>query len=364
MTSRYYDKDKLKSQITIEQVFSLLEDWGAEPEYNNKGLVCQTICHNKPGEGSRKLYYYQNEEMGIFHCYSNCGSMDIFELCIKVMKTQYNCDWELYDAMDYVARYFNLGGIASQNAKPQLKDWEIFKRHDLTLKPIVDKVQLREYNPIVLTKFKYPHIMNWEKEGITYDVCKKNLIGYYPGGEQITIPHYDIDGRLIGIRGRSLVEEEANKYGKYRPLLIGKTLYSHPLSMNLYYLNKSKRNIEKAKTAIVAEGEKTTLKLSSWFGEENNISVACCGQNVSQYQFQLLLECGAREVIFAFDRESNAESKDRLIKKLYELNNRFKNYCKISFLYDKTGFLLDYKDSPVDKTKETFLYLLKNRIYP
>ena len=85
--SRYYNKDELKAKLELEQIYDLLEVWGGEPEYNKDGLVSQTICHNLPGEGSRKLYYYPNTTL--FHCFTGCAdepSFDIFQLCIKVMK--------------------------------------------------------------------------------------------------------------------------------------------------------------------------------------------------------------------------------------------------------------------------------------
>ena len=55
-----YDKDFIKQELTTENIFSLLEEWGGEPEYTNYGILSTTICHNLPGEGSRKLYYYSN----------------------------------------------------------------------------------------------------------------------------------------------------------------------------------------------------------------------------------------------------------------------------------------------------------------
>lgn len=358
--SQYYDKDVLKFSLEPEQVFDLLEDWGGQPTWETKSIVSDTICHNFPGEGSHKLYYYFDTHL--CHCYSSCGTFDIFDLCIKIMKIQHGYDWELYDAMSYIASYFGINGEEKEDID-LLEDWDIFKRHDIRITPPIQSVQLKEYNPIILTRFSYPTIAPWEKEGISAEVCRKNLIGYYAGGAQITIPHYDIDGRLVGIRGRTLVEDEANRHGKYRPLLIGKTLYNHPLSMNLYHLNKSKENIGRLRTAIVFEGEKSTLKYESWFSH-TDISVACCGQSLSIYQFQLLINCGAKEIIIAFDRESSEEDKEKLIKKLYSLDSKYRNYCKISFLYDTSGTLLNYKDAPVDKSKEVFMYLLKNRIYP
>lgn len=108
-------------------------------------------------------------------------------------------------------------------------------------------------------------------------------IGFFPGGDQITIPHYDINNRFIGLRGRSLSKEDAEKYGKYRPLKVGKQLYNHPLGMNLYNINNSKENIKRLRKAIVFESEKSCLLYQTHFGIENDISVACCGSNITAY---------------------------------------------------------------------------------
>ena len=40
---------------------------------------------------------------------------------------------------------------------------------------------------------------------------KNAKIGYYPGGSQITIPHYDKEGRFIGLRGRTISQEDAER---------------------------------------------------------------------------------------------------------------------------------------------------------
>ena len=161
---------------------------------------------------------------------------------------------------------------------------------------------LPEYNMKILTRFSYPRIANWEREGMTDKALKRHMIGYYPGEEQITIPHFDINNRLVGIRGRSLIKDEAEKYGKYRPLKINQILYNHPLGANLYNLNHSKNNIKNFEKAIVFESEKSTILFDSYFGKENDISVACCGSSLSARQIQLLKDAGAKEIIIAFDR--------------------------------------------------------------
>lgn len=360
--SGYYNKDDLKAQLNIDNVFDLIEDLGGEPEYSSNGLIATTICHNHPGEGSRKLYYYENS--GLFQCYSNCGSFDIFELVIKVMQIQKHLDWELYDAMVYIATYFGLG--ESERPQDQQEDeqlWAVFKRHTFSLPQLVSSPILPEYSNEILKKCLSLRIIPWEKEGITYETCLRNNICYYAPTAQVIIPHYDINNRLIGIRGRFMAADDAAIYGKYRPLQVNGMIYNHPLSMNLYNLNNSKDNIRKGKTAIVYESEKSCLMSQSYYGN-NDISVACCGSSFSAQQFNLLYNLGVQEIIIAFDRQFQKVNDDeykRLTKKLTDISCKYNNRVHISLIFDKK-MITPYKSSPIDQGKEKFEELLKNRI--
>ena len=97
-----YDKSKIKESLSTENIFDLLVEWGGDPEYADFGILSATICHNLPGDGSRKLYYYENSTL--FKCYTGCDStFDIFELTIKVFNIQHNKELDLeeeyYDKM-------------------------------------------------------------------------------------------------------------------------------------------------------------------------------------------------------------------------------------------------------------------------
>ena len=158
--------------------------------------------------------------------------------------------------------------------------------------------------------------------------------------------------------------EEAERFGKYRPIKINKLLYTHPLGMNLYGLNWSKNNISNMKKAIVFESEKAILLYASYFGWENNISVACCGSSISAYQIQLLLNAGAEEIIIAFDRqfqEIGDNEFQHLKNNLLKLRDKYKNYATISFIFD-SKMLTSYKASPIDEGPDKFLRLFKERI--
>ena len=363
-----FDKQEIKKQISLDQVFELLQDWGGDPEYTSFGILSATICHNPPGEGSRKLYYYDNEEGGLFRCYTGCNdTFDIFELAIKVADIQDNKHYDLNDAVRALAYRFGIIEYIEEEEQSSLEDWKIFNRYDrINEIEIKDySVSLKEYDDVILSRFNYKvKIEPWLKEEMTQECLDFAQIGFFPGGDQITIPHFDKDGRFVGVRGRALCQEEAERFGKYRPIKIGKQLYNHPLGMNLYGLNWAQDNIKTIGKAIVFESEKSVLKYISYFGIENNIAVACCGSSISAYQIHMLIAAGAKEIVIAFDRdfeELGDATHKRRITNFRKLHNRYKNYVNLSCINDK-AMITGLKSSPIDEGPEKFLQLFKERV--
>ena len=362
-----YDKLEVREALTLDNIFELLEGWGGEPEYNATGIVAATICHNRPGEGSKKLYYYSSTSL--FHCFTGCQeSFDIFELAMKVSSIQDDREIDLNDAVRAIAHKFGIiTSLVNEDNSEKLEDWSIFDRYkrvqNIELKDY--SVELKEYDKIILDRLNYKvKLAPWLREGISQDIIESAHIGYYPGRDQITIPHYDSNGRFIGLRGRTLSKEEADLYGKYRPVIINQQMYSHSLGMNLYNLNKSKDNIKKFGKAIVFESEKSCLQYRTCFGAEADISVACCGSNITLYQMHQLFELGVKEIIIAFDRDFEKIGDDtfkRMTQNFTKIHKRFKNYATISFIFDKK-MITGHKASPIDEGAEKFLKLYKERI--
>ena len=111
--------------------------------------------------------------------------------------------------------------------------------------------------------------------------------------------------------------------------------------------------------------EKSTLLFASYFGENQDISVACCGSNIIAHQIQLLLSLDVKEVIIAFDRqykETGSEEWRRWTKKLTTIHEKYGSQVQISYIFDKEN-RLEYKASPIDQGKDLFLELFKERIY-
>ena len=94
------------------------------------------------------------------------------------------------------------------------------------------------------------------------------------------------------------------------------------------------------------------------------LSVAVCGSALSSFQVKLLLDLEVEEIIIAFDKqfkELGDKEHTGWVKKLKDINKKYSQYVKVSYMFDKEN-LLDYKDSPIDKGPETFMTLFDKRI--
>lgn len=358
-----FDKSKIKESLSTENIFDLLTEWGGDPEYTDFGILSTTICHNVPGEGSRKLYYYENSTL--FKCYTGCDStFDIFELAMKVFDIQKRREMDLNDAVRYVAARFGLSGDYMEEEDVS-EDWKLLDNYDRLAEVEVKdySVCLKEYDPIILDRLNYSlKLVPWLDEGISQEVIDEARIGYYPGADMITIPHFDVNGRFVGLRGRAMAQDDVERFGKYRPIKIMKQMYNHPLGMNLYNLDHAKEQIGVLGKAIIFESEKSCLLYRTMFAAD--ISVACCGSNISAYQIQMLLEAGAKEIIVAFDRqfqEIGDKEFKHLTTNLTKLHNKYKNEVQLSFIFDKK-MITSYKASPIDEGMDKFLQLFKERI--
>ena len=355
-----YNKNEVKEHIEIEDIYNLLEYFDAEPQMFNDYIVAKTICHNGVGEGSKKLYFYQ--EQRLFHCYTGeCGSFDVFELVQKVEGIE-----DLNKAIYFVVNFFNLQSyIDETDFSETYEDWKIFNKYnkinDISINK--QKIILPEIPNLIehYPSFRFPA---WEKEYIPKDIMDYMGVKYDPVNGAMLIPHRDENNRLIGIRQRTLVQEQ-EEFGKYRPAKINGKLCNHPLAFNLYGLNVAKNNIRQVQTAIVLESEKAVMQTINYLGIDNTIAVAICGSSISRYQFQLLLDAGAKEIVIGLDKdfqEAGSEEFYQLTNKLEKIYLKYAVYANISFLFDKEG-LLGYHSSPTDAGKEAFFYLWRNREY-
>lgn len=217
-------------------------------------LLCKTACHNlNVDEASWKLYYYKNTHL--FYCYSSCGAMSIFQFVehwYEVREVAF--DW-YQDIYSFIQSYNQSYFAEEKELKTKYKS-----NKD---KYVGQKLrrELPEFSSKVLEAFQHYYPVEWLEEGITEQTMDKYEILYSPTQNKIIIPHFDVNGRLVGIRGRALDEWEVENVGKYMPIQVENTWYSHPLSFNLYGLFQNRKNIEERGICYVFEAEKSVLLL-------------------------------------------------------------------------------------------------------
>ena len=345
------DYQAIVEGITLDKVKQLLYKLGAK-EVIDKGtyLITNTICHNTDAEeASLKLYYYDNYK--VFVCYSNCQTMSIF----KFMKHYYEARGIEYD---WVSDIYNVI-LDCSNFKPG-EGFDAPRYESLRDKygRVKQEKELPAYNTGALDTFVKHYPPEWLRDGISKEAMDKFGIRYSISQNKIIIPHYDINGRLVGIRGRALNEWEVENVGKYMPVRLEQTWYKHPLSMNLYGLYENQENIRKTGVCYVFESEKSVMQFESFSGP--NCAVAVCGSQFNKYQLNLLIKtCNPAEIVLCFDSEEVSED-GKYFDKLWSICQKYKNYTNFSFIYDRLG-LLQLKDSPSDRGEETFKKLLEKR---
>ena len=261
------------------------------------------------------------------------------------------------EAVDYVKKCIkHLVVSEEKNYKPEI-DYDKYK-FDASIP------QLTEYPRGMLTYFTSFYHPLWLKDGIKPEVMDRFHIGFSLSQNKITIPHFDINGRLVGIRGRALNEEEAAVFGKYRPIQVGDVLYTHPLHFNLYGIYEHQNGIRKRRSAIIAEGEKSVLLDDGYYGPLSN-TVACCGNKINKYQVHLLTDMlGANEITIAFDKEYDdwhSQEAQEYRRRIEEACKKYKGQATFYYIWDMDN-LLKRKDSPFDRGKDIFEYLYRNRL--
>lgn len=329
------DKDLIKNSLTTDQVIEIMALLGAT-EYDDKGdyIRFPTICHNfDEKDAGLNLSYYKKSKQ--FYCFSHCHSMDIYQVILN--------RWETIGYEDEI-NFKNAVYWVMNTSKVDLQDvTRVFtspiKASDY--KSPTTEVILEEKNANVLDLFSFYMPIEWKKDGINEDSMKKFGILFNNNDNSIIIPHRDVHGRLVGIRRRSLNEEDVKLYGKYKPIYIEGRSYAHPLNHNLYGLYENLDNIKRLGRVYVAEGEKSVLQAETIY-PNNNLVVATCGSRINRWQVHLLMKYAQpREIVIAFDKGLDYDEIEQMAR-------RYSPYTKISYVRDSANRLRD-KESPFDR---------------
>ena len=337
---------------TKEDINNILGYFNLEYQEAGNTYILPTYCHHHDGTGHKKLYIYFNEDSIILRCFSNCGTMSIEGFIERYQDCNY------YDAKRLIDEILDrsLDGFDHLYREEELENPFIRKeKKTFKVNQVVDDSVLNSFYPIPYG--------GWVKEGISGKTQKRFCIRYDVFHNTVIIPQLNESGQLVGIRRRALNEFDIENSGKYKPIFAGGRWYNADSSTILYGLFENKENITKSKKAIIFEAEKSVMQLDTFYNGTAP-AVALYGSNMSTYQADLLRKLGVEELIVALDKEyQNEHEYQTYLKVLVKKFKNFQSFFTVTFVLDDFNSpLLDYKDSPSDKGKETFEKLFRKRI--
>lgn len=362
-------KDLLKKVREEEVIHILSELYNAHYIHDKEGnLIFESICH---GSTSHKLYYYQDEEVGKFHCYV-CGThCNIIDLLIELEGYTFN------ESMRVIGECLGINTNTYRRERGLKRinqvntDLEFLSLHNRK-KRVIRKVETI-YDDKVLDNFDCVYPLCWRQEGIDGVTAEKFDIRYDYEENRAIIPVRNLNGDLIGVRVRNFNDSAVDRGFKYLPLEYQGESYRFPTSTTLYGLYENQEVIKSKRRVILFEGEKSTQIVDSFY-EGNCYALSTYGTNFGVVHRDILLTLGVTEVTFAWDKEyceeyfgeSYDNTKEQ--KLMYGFLDKLKKACTLLHSYVTINLLIDFddeldlKDAPVDKGKEVFESLLKKKV--
>lgn len=318
--------DELKEYIVDNNcIETILEDLGCGHIRERDGYF---TCSNPDGNNTQAVTVYNNESLITVNYTRNITknkrAADIFDL------VSFYKDCSFPEALRYVHDILGLDYYADNEDVPEaiqlMKMLSSIETNDVEedntpLKPMPTEI-LNYYIP-------YGNKM-WLNEGISLETQEEFNISYDAQSNYIAIPVFDELGSLVGVKGRYFGEPDETHL---RFVYLEKCNKSRVL----YGYWQNKEYIKDSKYIIVAESEKSVLKLAE-YGYRN--AVATMGKTISKCQIELITRTGCTP-IFAFDKDVTEDE-------LRSISDMFADGVSVYAIID-TGSVLDEKESPMDR---------------
>ncbi|HLO11559.1 MAG TPA: hypothetical protein VK190_04820 [Pseudoneobacillus sp.] len=343
---------EVKEILNTEDIIDLLVELGADPMRKGNTVLCNTICH---GGQRKKLVYYTDTKT--FTCFTDsCGhGFDVFILVGRVL------GMDFASAFRYITTKFRINTETTYLLGEDRVDTTFIKK----FKKREPQYTLSEIDKGLLNSFYQLYHESWLNDGISIESMKKFGVLFSIMENKIIIPHFDVDYRLLGIRGRSLNQEEIDAGKKYMPIYHKGEVRKHPTGGNIYGLHVTKEQIRKHRTTILFESEKGPMQLDTML-PDMSIGGGISGSALSFEQVKILQDLGVEHVCLGLDKEFEENgSQDELFYKQKVKSgfiDKLLPYFHVSIMWD-TQKLLNLKDAPTDHGLEVFINLWNNKIH-
>lgn len=357
------DTKKLKNQLSLAHYEQILKAIGI-PIFSQspKEWRMWTGEKNKdPYSGSLKLYFYP--ESRVFMSYTSGCSMDIIELVKRRLTLTTGRQISFIEAVNEILSITGLdpNAVSRINDKKNVYDWEGDLGKFLRFKRT--GTELQEYDKSILAQLTKSYPLQWLEEGISVETMEKYQIGYYERDCSTTIPNYDTNGRLVGIRVREWNPDRIDNFGKYHPLmLLDNTCYKFSSNSLWYGLNYNQCEIERTGAVMIGESEKFVMHLDSIY-KEKNVAVGMFGNTMSTQKRNQLIKLGVNQVIYVPDCDfigKDEQAYNEWEKKTIAFGKQWEGYAKVDVVWDD-GSILGAKDNATDKGDDVWFELLDKR---
>jgi len=328
-------KDRIIDECKIEDI---LKELGMK-HIKNKGKYYSCCMPN--GDNKKSTLVYKNSlnvEANTRTIKEKSGASDIISLVKFIHEDNYlphTVKW-LCDVcgFDYYGRDYEKPELLSfLNEITKMRSNE-YDDDDITLEPL-DESKLKYFGSYPSYKFYL--------DGISTQVQINFGIGYDLMSHRITIPIRDELGTLVGVKGRSYLDNVENKY-----------MYLYPCNKNrvVFNLNRARESIMRDGIVYVGEAEKAPMQAES-HDILNAVSIG--GHQLSTHQVRLLSSLGV-PICLAYDDMADwitvMEDGKKVLKQdkdFYKNEaSKFPEHIKVYAIIDRKNEVLGKKESPYD----------------
>lgn len=328
MTQITYDKELINDMCSK---VDLLEYASKQYDFENKGgrYYCKCPIHS---ENTASMLVDKDR----FYCFGCTASGNI----IKWMRDIEGLSWNAT-----ISKLSNITGTKIKNLK-SCEALNFYKEVKRSATKIDAKIVHDVISSEIYDKFSDEIPQEWIDEGISEQAMKKYEIRVDNNSNRIVYPVYDNDDNLISVKGRT-------RFESFKELGIAKYMNYYKLNGLDFFagMKQSREEILNKKSCVIFEGIKSSMKAYD-MNYLNTISAETSCLN--DEQTKILIKMGIRDVTIAFDS-------DVCMDKILKCTSKLRRFTNV-FVIKDTHKLLGEKESPVDRGKDIFEQLMKERI--
>jgi len=335
-----------------EKIEKLLEEIDCEYvkyEQNGNLITCQLPFGKFNSKNKRAVQVKLNDSLSsTIRNQSDFPSSDLFDLISYVHfdKRGEEIKSNLNNSKNFISDICGLKHLANDAFKEDQKDsslnWLLGirnkRKNDVNIQPnpILPETVLNDFIP-------YPSY-DWLMEGISYRTQKYYGVGFDLESKRITIPMRNRFGKLVGIKGRILRDEDDDR----------KYLYLHRFQnrMEWFNLHMAHPYILSEKRVYIFEAEKSCMKA---FSNKVYNTLGIGSSEISIEQAHIIKQLGLDvEIVLCYDKGINLD----------DIRNQSKIFDgrKVFAMYDNND-LLGNKDSPIDRGLQVWNRLVNECIF-